>query len=458
MILPWNNVSFPFPVPDASKATDLTTAVDTNLCPDYSVEVILRAASEPDLDLYDRISLVNAAAAYLKHERFQKLLITENLLEVPLALIVRSYSAQVPPSAPLSVTNLIPTAHDQEEEAQLTVMRGQLIQSLSDVSALPEFGASFPLNSPLISSLVAWLFVPQVQLQTCACIVLGNLASSDAVCQEMVQDRDIHRPLIAKLRQSADTQVLHSTMGFLKNLALPSENKDELGEAEIIPAVSRFWDGTAPQLRFGAVSLTRQVINGSLTNIERLLAPLSPDPESPAHERTYLSLLLLLFAKSDDVPTNVEIARIVASICRGLNSSGAASDPESQGEMLHRFYNFHPNVARPLSMMVSQSRWPVIRSEGWFALALMARSRDGSAAVSDVLQQVEVFGPLVETIMGRVPLEEEGDGSGREQESEQQKVMKAKDRDNARVLVGELLKNRVRLTISGLEFPLVTLV
>ena len=435
----------------------MTTAVDTNLCPDYTVEVILRVASESDIDLDDRISLVNGAVAHLKHERFQKHLITENLLEIPLALIARSYSAQPSSSAPLSVTNLTPTVHDPEDEVQLTSMRGLLIQSLSDVSALPEFAASFPLDSPLIGSLIAWLFVPQVQLQTCACIILGNLARSDAVCQEIVQERDIHTPLIAKLRQSTDTQVLHSTMGFLRNLALPLENKDELGEAEIIPAVSRFWDGTVPQLRFGAVSLTRQVINYSLTNIERLLAPLSPDPESPAHERTYLSLLLLLFEKSDDVPTNVEIARIVAAICRGLNSPGAASDPESQVEILHRFYSFHPNVARPLSMMVSQSRWPVIRSEGWFALALMARSREGSAAVSDALQQVEVFGPLVETVMGRVTPEDEREGAERDPESEQQKLMKAKDRDNARVLVGELLKNRVRLRISSLDFPLETL-
>lgn len=419
--------------------------------------MILRAASGPDIDLDDRTSLVNAAVTHLKHERFQKLLITENLLEVPLALIARSYSAQLSSKAPLSITDLTLTAHDPEEEAQLTAMRGLLIQSLSDVSALPEFGASFPLDSPLISSLVAWLFVPQVQLQTCACIILGNLARSDAVCQEMVQDKDIHEPLIAKLRQSTDTQVLHSTMGFLKNLALPSENKDELGEAEIIPAMSRFWDGTVPQLRFGAVSLARQVINGSLTNIERLLASLSPDPESPAHERTYLSLLLSLFEKSDDVPTNVEIARIVAAICRGLNSAGAASDTDAQREILHRFYNFHPNVARPLSMMVSQSRWPVIRSEGWFGLALMARSKEGSAAVSDVLQQVEIFGPLVETIMGRVTPEDEGEGSEGEPESKQQKSMNAKDRDNARVLVSGLLKNRVRLRISDLDFPLDTL-
>ena len=414
----------------------------------------MRAASEPEIDLEDRISLVNAAVTHLKHERFQKHLITEDLLEVPLALIAWSYSAQPPSSAPLSVTNLTPSAYGSEEEAQLTAMRGLLIQALSDVSALPEFATTFPLDSPIIRSLVAWLFVPQVQLQTCACITLGNLARSDAVCQEMVQHEEFHKPLIAKLRQSTDTQVLHSTMGFLRNLALPSENKDELGEAKIIPAMSRLWDGTIPQLRFGAVSLARQVINGSLANIKRLLAPLSSDPESPAYERTYLSLLLSLFEKSDDVPTNIEVARIVAAICRGLNSPDAASDPESQEEILHCFYTFHPNAARPLSMMVSQSRWPVIRSEGWFALALMARSREGSAAVSDVLQQVEVFGPLVETITGRIIPEAEEDDYHEEPESEQQKVMQAKDRDNARVLVSELLKNRVRLRLSGVGLSL----
>lgn len=120
----------------------------------------------------------------------------------------------------------------------------------------------------------------------------------------------------------------------------------------------------------------------------------------------------------------------------------------------------HANVATPLATMVTQSRWPVVRSEGWFAFALMARSPEGSAAINDVLHQVEVFGALVETVTGQsialstgsasTAIEEHDDfltpesartGRGTEQEREMQR----RNRENAMVLINELLKNSVRL-------------
>jgi len=296
----------------------------------------------------------------------------------------------------------------------------------------------------------------------CACIMLGNLSRSDEACKTMVHQFRIHETLVALLQESDDTPVLHSAAGFLKNLALLSENKAVIGETGVMNALLRLWTmKITPHLQHAGASLTRQLVSNSFANIQRLLTSLSPDPDSPAHERTYLSLLVSLSEKSDDISTKIEIARTITAICRTLNSTQPGISSEKIKQTAHRLYALHPDLARPLAVMVSQSRWPVVRSEGWFAFALMARSREGSVAVSDVVYAVDVYQPLVETITGKAFAEGRSEGtvkgntvdvgavSGDDgpaasgEETNQEKQMRTRDRENALILVSELLKNMV---------------
>jgi hypothetical protein len=274
----------------------------------------------------------------------------------------------------------------------------------------------------------------------------------------MVHDLQLHRTLATILGESADMQVLHSVLGFLRNLALPVENKTPLGAAGIIEAIPRIWSmDSLSHLQHLAVGLIRQLLIGSLANVQRLLSPLSLDPDSPAHEKSYLSLLLSLFESTDQMPIKLEIARITAAIWRCLNN---VEQSEDFNPIIRRLVLNHATVVAPLAMMVSQSRWPVVRSEGWFALALMARSKEGAAAINSILGRVEILGSLVETITGQsmavevergnaVPgpdVQEPGsDPTGRGVMSDQKEEMKTRDRENAMVLVHELLKNNVRL-------------
>ncbi|KAL1988523.1 hypothetical protein VTN96DRAFT_8918 [Rasamsonia emersonii] len=386
--------------------------------PDGTIVLLMNLAVDKTTTFAQFACLVNCLVAYLRNERFQNACIRHRLVEQLLSVLRHSYATDADQSS-------------SEDVQLLSQLRLKLNQALSDLSALPQFADTYPLDSPLSNTLRAWLEGAEDQLQICACVMLGNLARSDEVCKFMVERLEIHKQLIALLKTDARGSVLHSALGFLKNLAIAGENRQHLGDAGIIPAVSRLWTfDTVPQVQFAAASLTRQVITSSFENISRLLISLSSDPDSPANARTYLSLLLSLFSKTDAAPIKTEIGRTIASICRTVTSRAREGDDEAQA-LLERLFSLHEGIARPLGAMITQTEWPVVRSEGWFALALMASSPKGSLAVVDCLQNMEVYQLLEDSLTVEIPASA----------PEAEKLQKSKDRDNVIVLVKELLSN-----------------
>ncbi|KAJ5096233.1 hypothetical protein NUU61_005589 [Penicillium alfredii] len=395
--------------------------------PDGTILLLMELADSDTIAFAHFSSLVTCLATYLDKERFQNACVSNGMVEGVLSVLRRSYSVEIDQSS-------------SEDIKALTQLRLKINQALSEVSASLLFSGRYPLDSALAQTLKSWVVADEDQLQICACVMLGNLARSDEVCQVMVRDLKIHEELISVLKSDARGAVLHSALGFLKNLAIAGDNRLSLGEAGIIPAVSRLWAyESVPQVQFSAASIARQVIINSTDNISRLFTPLSQDPDSPAHKRTYLSLLLSLFEKTDSTPIKTEIGRSVASICRAL-SPKARDGNEEAISLLDRLYSLHEGVARPIGTMITQSQWPVVRSEGWFALALMAANHLGCAAVVDCLHNAEVSELL------KMALSADSSSEG---EKDANKSQKTKDRDNAFVLVQELLKNEAGVLPSG---------
>lgn len=404
------------------------TAEGIENSPDGTILLLIELALADDLELGHFSSLAMSLAAYLEKERFQNVCVSNILVEGVLNVLRQSFSLEVDQSS----------ADDVKAVAQLQL---KINQALAEVSASPLFTENYPLDSPLSHTLKSWITAPEDQLQICACVMLGNLARSDEVCQVMVRELKIHEELIAVLKGEARGAVLHSSLGFLKNLAIAGDNRSALGEAGIISAVSRLWAyESVPQVQFSAASIARQVIISSVTNISHLLAPLSQDPDSPAHKRTYLSLLLSLFGKTDSTPIKTEIGRTVASICRTLSPKSRGGDAQAT-ELLGRLFALHDDAALPVGAMITQTQWPVVRSEGWFALALMATDQLGCAAVVECLQKTEIPELLKTTLSagGSDQVQTEDEGTKEESDRSQE----TKDRENAFVLVQGLLKNEV---------------
>ncbi|CAI7569164.1 hypothetical protein N7533_001910 [Penicillium manginii] len=389
--------------------------------PEGIIWLILELALNEDIVFEQYSSLVNSLSAYLDKERFQNACIVNSMVGKTLSILQRSFTIEIDTSSKEDVKNL----------AQL---RLKINTSLAEVSASPLFAEHYPLDSELSKTLKSWVVSSEDQLQVCACVMLGNLARSDEVCQTMVNELKIHEELIAVLNSDHTRgAVLHSVLGFLKNLAIAGENRLTLARAGIIPAVSRLWAyDSIPQVQFSASTIARQVIISSMENISRLLAPLSEDPDSPAHQRTYLSLLLALFEKTDSSPIKTEIGRTVASICRTVSPKARDGDAEASS-LLEKLFKLHEGIASPVGSMITQTQWPVVRSEGWFALALMATTDSGCVAVVDCLGNEEVMEVLKTTMAGEPPSSEEG--------AETTQTQVQKDHGNALVLLQALLKN-----------------
>ncbi|KAK3942673.1 hypothetical protein QBC46DRAFT_425822 [Diplogelasinospora grovesii] len=408
----------------------------------FSPSLLLNLAlSNPRLfDLEDYTSLLTVALAYLTYEQLQKQFLESRSFELLQQAFEDSYARFDISSA---------AANDPETIDQLRQCWQAFESIFADVSAQPAFGQIYPLGSPAVARLVTWL-APQnsthPHMQTAACLSLGNLSRSDESSMALVQSVYQHLSTIlsnalppapgstpATTSTPGSTtpvggpsaQLLHAALSFLKNLAIPAANKPLLGSL-LATTLPRLWTTTStqPQVQFAAVSLTRLLLVNCPANVRRICSPLSPDPASPAHDRSNLHVLMDLSKRADAEPTKMEIARAICSVCRVLHSTPVLTvlpedwappptDQKDVGDAEHstttsssssrrgRFYEAHSDMAKSLSELIAQRLFPTVRSEAFFVFALMSRSLDGARMVLRALQPFEACRALVEAVTGR---------------------------------------------------------
>ncbi|KAH6842663.1 hypothetical protein B0I37DRAFT_399282 [Chaetomium sp. MPI-CAGE-AT-0009] len=331
--------------------------------------------------------------------------------------------------------------------------------------------------SQLKQTLVDWLASPTLpQLQTAACLALGNLSRSDesstallARVQEPILDI-LSRAIPPTLSQPRDhkapappLQLTHAALHFLKNLAIPQANKPTLGGPLLDPVhglLPRLWTSTRtqPQLQFTAVSLTRLLLANCPANIRHICTP-TPTSQTADNNQSpsNLALLTSTAALADEEPIKIEAARAAGLVSRALHSQPTTTElldpswtwptpttPSTQTTTaLTRFHTAHdtPTTTPSLRLLLTNTRFPALRSESIFALALMSRAGgEGARAALQVLQpppqepvQDRVGGggggawqALAETITGSGSAEVEGlagafeaGGGGQEEEGDE---------------------------------------
>ncbi|KAI1298372.1 armadillo-type protein [Xylaria venustula] len=361
-------------------------------------------------DVEDFLGQVSVALTYLAQGQFQ-----QSFLETPgsIDLTLQTFST--------ACEGLDVSQEDPETEAQLKQVQTAFTATLADLSAHPVFASSSALDGPEVRTLQTWISKSHIPLQSAACLTLGNIARSDEKCTHLVQQGGIHKPLIATLSDQANTEagLLHSILSFLKNLAIPAANKPVLGDAGLLKleALPRIWDLDAQaQVQFDAVSLTRLLLVGCTANVERICATnTNSNSDTP---RTKLQLLISLNARSDQEPTRMETARALTAVCRVLHSSSSPSNqsipnapqekpaptdspfPSSSFSVpsLKIFYETHSTITDAMLRLLTQSKFPALRSEILFVYALMARSEEGADAVARAMSRDEVGGIIAKII------------------------------------------------------------
>ncbi|KAH0420175.1 GTP binding protein [Colletotrichum camelliae] len=394
---------------------------EATLAPPQTPSLLLTLALTPTTEPEDFVTLTAVALAYLTHAPVQKAFIETG--SVPI-LFATFYHLQTQLEAI--------RVEDEDAAIQLKALPQSFVQLLSDISYDDAFTAHNPIGSPVIQTLQSWLALPNVHLQSAACLCLGNVTKSDEASYALVKSHSVHLPLVPLLRISTDSTLLHAALSFLKNLAIPPQNKPTLGDAGLLDAdiLPRIWSlDVNPQVQFSAVSLTRLLLVNTPPNVRRLCAPLNPDPLSPSHDTTHLHRLLDLFARTDAEHTKTEAARAAAAVCRVLHTTpippvlpdwdptqdgyvfrpekplaptaAAEADADGGARRRERFYRQHAPLNKALAFLVTQAKFPVLRSEAWFVFALMCRARDGAGVVIRALQVPGAFEALTEAITGR---------------------------------------------------------
>ncbi|KAF7535081.1 hypothetical protein G7Z17_g13264 [Cylindrodendrum hubeiense] len=464
----------------------ITQDGEADVASPITVQVLLTLATGPlgkdDVDEF--MALVSTAASYLANETFQSSFITGQQMDVFMTAFY------------LAHTHFDSEQLEDEDTAKLLKrLRTALLTTLADLSGNDAFVTYYPLNSSVPQSLLAWLQGANPQLQSAACLTLGNIARSDEISLALVQTHQAHRPLINLLSNPAitDAQQLHSMLSFLKNLAIPAQNKPLLGDLLEDTRVPRILTlDTLPQVQFAAVSLTRLLFVNCPPNVRLICAPRNTDPSEQPNEHTSVHDIISLFGRSDAEPTKLEAARSIASICRVLHTTPVlpllpewdpsqdgyvfepkeplppsvenGSSDERESRMRGLFYQKH-DLSKVLSFLVTQQKWPILRSEAWFVFALMSRSKDGASVVASTLVNAEATDALARAITGQA-LVTNGDEQTKQIESvasvagsdtaaitdglglepqqvdpKQQANMARVDRENCLVLCTEIVKN-----------------
>ncbi|KAL2022480.1 hypothetical protein VTK56DRAFT_5309 [Thermocarpiscus australiensis] len=502
----------------------------------------LATSQRYEADLETFIAICTPALAYLTFQDFQPVLLESGGFDALQLAFFQLYNR-------FDMTDIDPDTAEQLKQVSNT-----FVTLFADISALPGFSTACSLDSKASQTLIEWLGLSALpDLQTAACLSLGNLSRSDDSSTALLKhvqgsllgilaraiptvpsepiptlpSEDIPtlpsegNPTFASEKPIPQTsarpvpplQLTHAALSFLKNLAIPSANKPLLGAALLDPTqpvLPRLWTSTRtqPQIQFAAVSLARLLLVNCPPNLRHICTPF-PDGRNP---QSNLSLLTSVAASADEEPIKMEAARAVSLVCRALHLSTTPPDavpeildpswtwgdqspssvspieraaPESP---LPRFYASHADeVTASLSHLLTQNRFPPVRSDTIFVLALMSRSRDGARMALRVLQSnPAAWRALAAAVTGSDELPEaflEGDQVKTEAEAEtkddgegevhaerlmleprqvdpqtqkQPAGMARVDRENGMVLIAELLRNFSE-ELAGLKRPLETM-
>ncbi|KAF2799588.1 ARM repeat-containing protein [Melanomma pulvis-pyrius CBS 109.77] len=359
---------------------------------------ILRLSSQYDEDHYHEY--VAILVHYLQDPEFQQTVATAEILEKLLDLML-DFEARLTPEEVQGVFRSLSVQTDSSKissEDTSTLLMLQLVNSLSSISASDAFVKNFSIRSPVVKKVRSKLLSLATSPATvCACVILGNLATSDQVSIDMVEDMGLHLTLLGILSSRREPALLYAAAGFMRHLVFPEENRIVLGEAGLIETCCHLLMNKDPSVRGEAAAILCKLVSNNFQNIEKVVYEAMPDDITPAqlsgvelppHPTILYHIATQALVSTTPLPSTsmknamIEIGRTIIAILRYLGQANAEQDIEPV--LRHMFKT--PLVARPVARLVRQRFFAEARSEGLLGLGLMAQSHEGAVAVVEELK------------------------------------------------------------------------
>lgn len=429
-------------------ATDLLTWTTENLTEAEFQEPlslqtfgnILSVAHQFDEDNYhDHVAII---AHYLQQQEFLKKVVDAEIVG-DLVDLVLDYESRLEAEDIEAVLGILSTPKSPDEspseETNILVMV-QLINALAAISGSDSFIQTFHTHSPLIQKVVSNLRHPKpAPFTVLACIILGNVATSDEASTRLVKDMNIHTPILEILSTSQIPAILYAAAGLVRHLTFPEGNRTALGDAGLIDICCNLLVKNDPSVRGEAAAIIGKLCTNNLSNIRRVIEDSvpsgltlaqAPGIGTPNQPKILDHIITQALAPAPPVPStsmkniSIEVGRLIVSILRYL---GQTQQNSVDNGLLVHLYQI-PLIARPVARLVRQRFFAEPRSEGLLGLGLMAQSNAGASCVRNEIQE----DPGLLEAMKELATEGKKEASGI-----------GRDRQNALVLLHGLTNNGV---------------
>lgn len=281
---------------------------------------LFRYISHGALGLEEIFLLRNAVEVHLRQDRFKLLLFEQDLFEVFMVSVLRSFGYTGGPSTRLSeITSLDTSPVDDIDDLE----SGQtaLIATVRDLSSSPAFFVKYPFESANTKTWFIWLHSESADLQLISCCILSNYArAKEDWAEDIIVAHDVQMRLVCLCVEKPEYRVALATLEFLLQLARPHDNRARICQHNFLGKLSSIWKDDTTQAsglirtQYASIAVLLGLVTDCAPAVGRLVGHSAPGlPEIPV---SYLQSLLLFYVHSNERKVRVEIAKVVMEICK----------------------------------------------------------------------------------------------------------------------------------------------
>ncbi|KAJ4305176.1 hypothetical protein N0V90_000707 [Kalmusia sp. IMI 367209] len=429
---------------------------------------ILKTSAQYDEDHFqDYLAIL---VHYLQDPEFQQKVATPDTVQTLFDLLLDfEFNELTKDEMQIIMQELTTQNNPNETESDETsiILMVRLVNSVSALSATDSFVQNITLESRIVQRLKTKLLSPEVTPSSvCACIVLGNLATSDSVCINMVQKLGLHVALNTILATRQEQAFLYAATGFMRHLTFPESNRPILGEAGLVQICCHLLTKEDPSIRGEAAAILCKLVTNCFPNIRivvfdtlphNITLVQLPGVDTSAQPTILHHIVIQALVPSAPLPSTtmknpmIELGRTLIAILRYIRRPNQMEDVDNPA---HHIFNT-PAVARPIARLIRQRFYADARSEGLLGLGLVAQTQEGARCiVAEIEADNGLLGAIKEFAGDQRDAQKSNESAGRDYQnavvlihglsSNGGDIMKATMRSDVETLQAELSKLMVR--------------